>query len=234
MLPSRLPLRLSVVIVLSLLAGLARSADATPDPEAELARAKALRSQAGMLRDTAEARFDDENAACFKRFLVNRCIDQAKQRRLADVRQARAMDLEADRIELADKNRRFDAHQAEREESAARDALERTRKEAEARRDYEARMKQFADKDADRVRREQEGHFQAIQAAEARSRKDAEDARRRAEDAAAASARADKARQDREHYAEEARKHAEKVAEKAAKKQAEAASGKPAPKPPAF
>ena len=92
MLPSRPPLRLSVVIVLSLLAGIARAADATPDPAAELARARALREQAGTLRDAAEARFDDENAACFKRFLVNRCIDQAKQRRLADVRKARDID----------------------------------------------------------------------------------------------------------------------------------------------
>ena len=72
-------------------------ASVTPDP----ARAQALRMQADALERNAEQRFLHEEAGCYDRFLVNRCLDQARERRLADVREARALNIEARRIERA-------------------------------------------------------------------------------------------------------------------------------------
>ncbi len=76
---------------------LAADASVTPDP----ARAQALRMQADTLERNAEQRFLHEEAGCYDRFLVNRCLDQARERRLADVREARALNIEARRIERA-------------------------------------------------------------------------------------------------------------------------------------
>ena len=76
---------------------LAADASVAPDP----ARAQALRMQADTLERNAEQRFLHEEAGCYDRFLVNRCLDQARERRLADVREARALNIEARRIERA-------------------------------------------------------------------------------------------------------------------------------------
>jgi hypothetical protein len=199
----------------------------TVDAAADPARAAALRNQAGTLREAAEDRFDGENAACYRRFLVNHCIDQARARRLEGIRKARALDLDADHLDLADKNRRYDVHQAEKAADAAKASVERAEQEARARADNEARMQQFAHEEAERTRRAQEGKTAAVNATIARSQHDADEARRRADEAAEAAVRAEKAAQDRASYAEREAEHTKKMAEKAAKKQADEAAGKP-------
>ena len=173
------------------------------------------------LRGAAEERFRDEEIACYQRFLVNRCIEQARARRVADVRKAREMDNEAGRIELAEKNRRFEERQADAAREAPAKAVERAEQEARNRADSESRLRQFSEKDAARVKREQDGKSQAMEAAADRNRKDAADARRRATEARAAASRAEQATSDRADYEARARKAAEKKAEKARK----AASG---------
>ena len=67
-------------------AGPAR-ADEAPVPD--LARAATLHSDASAIREAATLRFSDEEIACYARFLVNRCIDQARGRRVEAIRQAR-------------------------------------------------------------------------------------------------------------------------------------------------
>ena len=190
-------------------AGLAR-ADEAPD----LARAAALHSEAAAIREAATLRFSDEEIACYARFLVNRCIDQARARRVESIRQARALDTEADAIELADKNRRFAERMAEQEASAPRKAVERAEQEAKNRAESEARLREFSEKNAERTKLEQDAKTRGMQEAEARHRREADQARRRAEEAAAAAQRAEQARSDKADYEERARKAAEKKAEK--------------------
>jgi hypothetical protein len=77
--------------------------DAPPVDPTE--RIKALRDEAEQLREQAERTFQTAEAGCYHRFLVNRCIDQAKSERLALVRQARALEAEARNIDLAERAR---------------------------------------------------------------------------------------------------------------------------------
>lgn len=199
----------------------AQEALASSDPKAELLRAEKLKSEAASLRGTVETRSREEEIACYERFLVNRCIEEVRARRVADVRKAREMDNEAGRIELAEKNRRFNDRQAEEAREAPGKAVERAEQEARNRADSESRLRQFSEKDAARIKREQDGKSQVLQAAADRNRKDAADARRRAAEAQAAATRAEQATSGRADYDERARKAAEKKAEKARK----AASG---------
>ncbi|HQX07318.1 MAG TPA: hypothetical protein PKZ19_11035 [Zoogloea sp.] len=221
----RLPLLSACLssLLLALVMGPVQAEEAAvpSDPAAELARAGKLKSEAASLRSAADARFNAEEIACYERFLVNRCIDESRARRVADVRKARELDNEAGRIELAEKNRRFNERQAEEARDAPKKAVERAEQEARNRADSESRLRQFSEKDAARVKREQDGKSQAMQAAADRNRKDAADARRRAAEARAAEGRAEQAKSDRTDYDERARKAAEKKAEKARK----AASG---------
>jgi len=207
--------RLSALSLAFLFNGFALGADApSADPAAEMARAAAMRDEASALRGAAEARFSDEEIACYARFLVNRCLDKARERRVVEIRKARQLDLEAGRIELADKNRRFAERQAEQAETAPQKAIERSEQEARNRADSETRLRNLSEKDADRVKREQDAKSRGLIEAEERHRHEAAEAQRRADEASAAAQRAEQARSDREDYAERARKAAEKKAEK--------------------
>ena len=196
------------------------------DPAEELARARALKSDAAELRRTTDARFRDQEIACYKRFLVSRCIEEARRHHLDDVRRARAMDNEAGRIELAEKNRRFNERQAQQAQESPRKSVERAEQEALNRADSEARLRQLSEKDAARVKQEQDGKSRAMQAVAERNRKEAADASRRAADARAAAIRAEQSRSDKTYYKERAAKAAEKKAEKAEKARREAAGQK--------
>mgnify|MGYP000334859320 CR=1 FL=1 len=185
-----------------------------------------LADEAAAIREAATLRFSDEEIACYARFLVNRCIDQARGRRVEAIRQARALDTEADAIELAEKNRRFTERMDDQAANAPQKAIERAELEAKNRADSEARLRQLSEKDADRVKREQDAKTRGMLEAEARHRHEAEQARRRADEATAAAQRAEQARSDREDYDERARKAAEKKAEQ--EKKNAAPGGKPA------
>lgn len=73
--------------------------------EADKARISELRAQAKDLRDEAEATFSATEPGCYRKFLVNRCIDEAKKRRLDTIREARALESEARGIDLAERQR---------------------------------------------------------------------------------------------------------------------------------
>ena len=208
------PLSCLATLIFALSGGPLRAADAPAvDPEAELARAAALHAEASAIRDAATLRFSDEEIACYARFLVNRCIDQARARRVEAIRRARALDTEADAIELAEKNRRFTERMDEQAANAPQKAVERAELEAKNRADSEARLRQLSEKDAERLKNEQDAKTRGMLEAEARHRHEAEQARRRADEATAAAQRAEQARSDREDYDERARKAAEKKAE---------------------
>ena len=60
-----------------------------------------LREQAQQLRRDADRQFSAEQAACLQRFLVNHCIDQARERRIAQIRRARSLEGEAGQLQRA-------------------------------------------------------------------------------------------------------------------------------------
>lgn len=80
-----------------------------PDALPDLATARAMHDEAEALRDLAESDFRAAEPGCYERFLVNRCLDQARALRLDRIRAARAMEIEARRIELAHKRAEVEA-----------------------------------------------------------------------------------------------------------------------------
>jgi hypothetical protein len=67
-------------------------------------RIEALRSEAERLRDEADSAYQAAETKCYKRFLVNRCINAAKSERLLVVRRARELEAEAHSLNLAERN----------------------------------------------------------------------------------------------------------------------------------
>jgi hypothetical protein len=103
---ARSPFRLLVCIFLAttVMPSVAGDDD-VPPPLDPRERIEALRDEAERLRDEADATYQTAEMACYKRFLVNRCIDEAKSERLVVVRRARALEIEAHRLDLAERNR---------------------------------------------------------------------------------------------------------------------------------
>lgn len=177
------------------------SADAEAPPDIDLARAGALHEQARTLRNLAESDFAATEPACYQRFLVNRCLDQARQLRLERIREARTLEIEARKIELADQQRRAE------QEGLTEQVIERDR-EIPAQTvippmSPDARVEEI------RSRREAEARAAEAQAAEERTRGDAEREHSREREAAAAARRAEQAARDRERYDERIRRREE-------------------------
>lgn len=68
-------------------------------------RARSMRNEARALRAEANRAFEVAEPECYQRFLVKRCLSQARDERLARIRAARALDIEASRLELEVKRR---------------------------------------------------------------------------------------------------------------------------------
>lgn len=196
-----------VVSLLCLLLALAaphlHAADGTA-AESDAERSSRLKDEAKALRDQAEATFAATEPECYARILVNRCLDQAKQERLGTIRHARALEAEARKLDLAERQRTAaesgrsstDAPLAPSAPSPDGDAVVRPAPEAEA------------------TRAERQG---ALERAEAEARagraaRDAERAKQRSAAEAEAAKRAEQATQDRARYEERLREYEEKKA----------------------
>jgi len=119
-----------ILLLLSIfLAGAAGAQDAAPLADAERQqlrdRAKSLHEQAEAMKSEAETSFAAENKACWDKFLVNRCMDNAKKAKQEKLIQAHRVKQEARDIERDLRKREF----AERE---ARMAEEGPQREADA------------------------------------------------------------------------------------------------------
>ena len=64
-----------------------------------------LRDEAANLRTQAETDYQVAETACYKRFFVNSCIDDAKTTRLTVIRHARELETEAHQLDLAERRR---------------------------------------------------------------------------------------------------------------------------------
>lgn len=192
------------------------AADAAADANPELERAAQLRDEAKALRQQADDALAAELPKCYERFLVNRCIARAKDARLATVGKARALEAEASRTELAQKQR-----------AAAESGRTRTDAPTEpAAPTPEGAFTIQPDPMAESTRRQREAD--AVRAKEAeqteRKQKDAEKAKARAQAEAEAAGRADAAARDRARYEERIRKREAEKAKDAAKDAAKPAN----------
>ena len=76
--------------------------EAVPKPTERIHQ---LRSEAENLRTQAETTYQAKETACYKRFFVNSCINDAKTERLTVIRRARELETEAHQIDLAERRR---------------------------------------------------------------------------------------------------------------------------------
>lgn len=185
----------------------------TPDESAraaERARAEALEAEGKVLRAEAEATYEATVPGCYEKFLVNRCIDQAKKQRLQTIQRARELEAQSRRITLAERQRAAAEAGARAERPltpATPSALPATPSTQPGAPSADTRI--APSPEAERIRAEREANTRAAEAQAARTRAatDAERAaeRRQAEEAAAARAR--QAAEDRARYDERIRKY---------------------------
>jgi len=174
-------LKTACLLVGGLLAGVAWSADQAPataqeaDWEQRLGRATELQRSAAARKAAAEKLLEEQSAGCYRKFLVNSCLDEAQGEYLEAFKDARRLDNEGKAIERQVKKEQFSAREARwAAEIPAREANLRareaettaTRAEAEAAaaatRASKARKAeegaQRKAEDAERVRRKQADH----------------------------------------------------------------------------
>ncbi|WP_241762823.1 hypothetical protein [Aromatoleum aromaticum] len=205
MIPRLLPLLLAV------------AAAAAGAAEADLEHAERLRDEARALRAEADDALRRAEPACYERFLVNHCIAQAKEQRLDKIRKARAIEAEANRLELAEKQRQAALRGAVPPPAPPSDA-QAPQLVAPPPAAPSADPQITPDPAAEATRRERDAQA-ARDAATARDRQreqDAEKARERSKAEAEAAKRAEDAARDRARYDERIRKREqEKEKEKA-------------------
>lgn len=113
-------------------------------------KARSLKDQGKEIRSAADTQLQEDLAACWKKFLVTRCMDQAKQVKYERFTEARQLEQEARDIERELRRREAEARearwavdiprkeadaaaQAEKNRQAQQEAMERVeRKQAEA------------------------------------------------------------------------------------------------------
>jgi len=198
---------------ISLIAGLL-TASTLAMPQAwsqqdELERAKAMREEAKALRDQAEQIYAAEMPECYHRFLVNHCLGKVKAARLNRVRQARTLDIEAGRLELADKQRQAVEEGREVADRPGDHSIPAPAVIGERGDEFEQRAEEV------RRQREIEAARAEAEAGQVQAQRDAERAASRAETEQAAADRVAKAQRDRERYEERLRKAEERLKEKA-------------------
>lgn len=167
-------------------------------------RSSRLKDEAKALRDEAEATFLATEPKCYAHVLVNRCIDQAKQERLATIKRARALEAEARKLDLAERQRAAaqtgrrttDAPLSPSAPSTDDKAIVQPTPEAEVTRGERASSLERAE----------------AEARAARAARDAERAGQRSAAEAEAAARAEQAARDRARYDERLREYEEKKA----------------------
>ena len=183
----------------------------------EAARAAALEAEGKALRAEAEATYATTVPGCYEKFLVNRCIDQAKKKRLETVQRARALEAESRRITLAERQRVAAEAGARADRPltpAAPNALPATPATQPAAPSADTRI--APSPEAERIRAERGAAARAAETEAARSRAayDAQRAADRRQAEADAASRAQQAAEDRARYDERIRKYEEEQAKK--------------------
>ena len=153
-----------------------------------------MQARARALREQAESEFVQTEAECYRRVLVNRCLEQARQLRLERIREARALDIEARRIELAHRQQQLEREQRPEQADTTLRPIPQPTEIPQATPDLDAEEL--------RLRREAERLDAEVRAAESRARRDTERRAERERAEAAAARRAERAERDRQRYEE--------------------------------
>jgi hypothetical protein len=103
---SRYALAVGACLVMAVFPHGAVAADEGEPAPKPAERIRQLQDEAGKLRTKAEADYQAAETACYKRFLVNSCINNAKAERLAAIRRARELEAEAHQIDLAERQKK--------------------------------------------------------------------------------------------------------------------------------
>ena len=127
-----------IVLLFACLAGAAFAQD-----EAEIARA---RDSLAQRRSAADAQYTSERAACYKRFVVNACLQQAQRRhsdRLHDIRRDEIVlnDLERKRSAIAETRKLEQRSSGETQEQNERDRQQRAQDLADKQREHDERLR---------------------------------------------------------------------------------------------
>ena len=171
---------------LMLLASTSQAAADAPVPRT-LEEANAQRDRASAMRKEADARYTTEQAECYKKFLVNSCLEDAKKRRTEATLEARKIDNPARDFQRDAKRSDVEAKEAKREadkpvreaEQKAQGEQYRTDEAAKA----AARKQKMADKAEKAAKNRQkmaEDRAKYQEKLAARAKKDAERAEKRA------------------------------------------------------
>lgn len=173
--------RLIVLLALNCSA-LAAAKEPGPEQQADwqqrLEQASALQAEAKARQAVADQLFEQKSAACFKKFLVNACRQEARREQVAATKEARRLENEGKALErtvkkeqLNDKDRRHAAAIPER-------AAERQQREAEVSAERETAAAREAATRASKARQADERSQQrAAEAAAQRQKQAAHDAR---------------------------------------------------------
>jgi hypothetical protein len=174
----------TILSVLPLIASLPLRAEETekPSPAPQtLEQAETQLRRAEAMRDEAERRYAAEEAACHRKILVGGCLEDARERHMQAI-------IDARRLEIPAREFKRTSRRAEVEEEKSRQAAERPAREAKQRERAERYRTEEAGKAAEREQRrlkkerkaEEKRQKLAEQQAERKSKAD-ERAKRRAE-----------------------------------------------------
>ena len=181
---------------IGLLAGLMSVAQAAPtaeqnaDWEQRLTRAAELLSEAAERQAAADKLYQEQEPACYKKFLVNRCRDNAFRELTESSREAKRLENEGKAIERQVKKEQFSARDVEAAASAPeREAKLKALEVETAAARTEAELEEATTR-ADKARKAEEGARRKAEEAERLRRKQAEHEARVAEKMEKSSAKA--------------------------------------------
>ena len=194
-----------ILPILLLLAGpplWAQQAGAPAPVPQTLEQAEAQRQKAEVMRKDAERRHAAEEAACYKKILVNPCLEEARERYTKTIVEARRLEAPAREFQResrrgeveAEKDRRAaedPAREAERQERAERyraeeaaKAAEREEKRLDKERKAEENRKKLAEEQAKRKLKEEKRAKKQAEQIEKKARERAKAEKKAAEKAA--------------------------------------------------
>ena len=146
-----------LLLCIGLSSGICGLVHAAPDTaqeadwQARLARAAEMQGETDRRQDAAEALYKEQDLACYKKFLVNRCRDNAYREFSEARRDAKRLESEGKAIERQVKKEQFSARDLEAAAAAPACAAELQAREAET-----AAARSEAELNAARKRAEQE------------------------------------------------------------------------------
>jgi colicin import membrane protein len=139
-------MRTILLLLLILLAGTAAAQQpenpAPDDRITRLDRAQRLHNEAAAIREESDRHHLAAQTECWKKFLVNACLDDARKAHMEETVKARALDKEAREIEREVKRQDIAAREAKRmEEAPAKEASAAARAEKNRKAAEEAQLK---------------------------------------------------------------------------------------------